>query len=52
MKDITTKDLTNELTNREGIQSINVEPYQEIIIKTGQEEINLTGPARILINID
>lgn len=47
-----TKDLSQELSNREGVEAISVEPYEEIKITVGQKEKVFTGPAVILINQD
>lgn len=47
-----TKDLSQELLNREGVQAITVEPHQEFKITVGQQEQKFTGPAVILINQD
>lgn len=48
----TTKDLSTELSKREGVQEITVEPHQEFKITVGQEEQTFTGPAVILVNQD
>lgn len=47
-----TNELTQELMKRPGIRSLTVEPYEEIKIQTGREELNIQGPAIILINQD
>lgn len=47
-----TKELSEELLAREGIQSILVKPYEEVKITVGQQETTFTGPAVILINRD
>lgn len=52
MEKETTKDLSKELSIREGITTIVIEPYESYEIKTGSETIKETGPAIILINID
>jgi hypothetical protein len=52
MNEMSTKDLTNELASREGVKLISVEPYQDIYIKAGQREISITGPAKVIVNID
>lgn len=48
----TTKELTDELSKRAGVMTITVKPYEEIKVIAGQEEIELSGPAIILINQD
>lgn len=52
MKKSSTKDLTNELLDREGINHLIVDPYEKVRITTGHEEREITGPAIILINQD
>ena len=47
-----TKELCQELSEREGIERIVVEPYQEFIITVGQQEKVFTGPAVIIVNQD
>lgn len=47
-----TKNLSEELSKREGVETITVEPYQEIRITVGQQEKLFTGPAVILVNQD
>jgi len=47
-----TNELTKELTAREGITHINVEPYEKIKIATGLGEREFTGPAIIIVNQD
>lgn len=47
-----TKELTDELTKREGVKTLIAEPYEKIKITVGQKEMVLTGPAVILINQD
>lgn len=49
---ISTKDLTNELMNRDGIKVIEVVPYEEVVIQKGPTTYSLVGPAIILINQD
>lgn len=52
MRHLKTFELSEELSKRDGITVIKVEPYEEIKIKTGQTEFNSTGPAIIIINED
>jgi hypothetical protein len=52
MDNISTKELSKGLSERKGVQQINLEPYAECQIKTDQIKHTLTGPAIILINQD
>lgn len=52
MEKLSTKELTEELSKREGITTIRVAPYELVEIKTGQGTQKFTGPAIILINQD
>lgn len=45
LKEITTKDLVEELSRREGVKAIIAEPYEDI-------EIKVNGPAIVLEIID
>ena len=45
---ISTRKLTDELANREGITEIKIEPYDTVLVNGDEIE----GPARILINTD
>ncbi|TVV37846.1 BC1881 family protein [Weissella cibaria] len=47
-----TKELTNELVRREGIEIIEVLPYEIATIKKDQTTHEVVGPAIILINQD
>ncbi|EPD52774.1 hypothetical protein HMPREF1210_01154 [Paenisporosarcina sp. HGH0030] len=47
-----TKDITDELLQREGIAHLNIEPYEKVTITTGQGEQHFTGPAIIIVNQD
>ncbi|WP_157073478.1 BC1881 family protein [Planococcus rifietoensis] len=47
-----TKQLTEELSERESVVSMNVDPYEEVVIIVGQKEKTFTGPAIIIINQD
>ena len=47
-----TKDLSQELSKREGIETISVKPYDLVEIIAGSEKKIVQGPATILINID
>lgn len=49
---VSTKELTEELAKREGVQELDVRPYGRYEIRTPDETIISSGPARILINID
>ncbi|MEK4239082.1 BC1881 family protein [Paenibacillus sp. FSL H7-0714] len=48
----TTKDLSDELSKREGVEVLTVEPHEEFKITVGQQEKIFTGPAVILVNQD
>lgn len=52
MENATTKQLHEELVNREGIREIIITPHETFELKTAQQVVELTGPARILINQD
>lgn len=52
MKDYSTKEISNELTIREGVIHIQVELYEKVKISTGQGEREFTGPAIIIVNQD
>nr|WP_245815543.1 BC1881 family protein [Seinonella peptonophila] len=52
MKDYSTKEISEELEKREGVSTIFIEPHSNAIITTYQEEINIEGPAIILIKQD
>lgn len=52
MDKVSTKEISKELTTREGITHIIVEPYENVKITTGQGEQEFTGPAIIIINQD
>lgn len=52
MEEIKTCELVNELSKREGVQEIIVEPYEniEIITETKRQALGIAqGPARILV---
>ena len=48
----TTKQLHEELSNREGVTEIIVDPYETFCIVKDQQTFEFTGPARVLINQD
>ncbi|PWT29522.1 BC1881 family protein [Limosilactobacillus reuteri] len=48
MSEFSTKELTNELANREGVEEIRIEPYDTVLV----DGTEIEGPARILINTD
>jgi hypothetical protein len=52
MNQILTKDISKELTKREGITQINIEPYEKVKITTGHGEQDFTGPTIIIVNQD
>lgn len=47
-----TKGLTNDLIGREGVEAIEVAPYEVVKIKKGPTTREVVGPAIILINQD
>lgn len=47
-----TKELTEELLKRDGIRYVDVAPYEEFKVITGQGEIVDTGPVTIILNRD
>lgn len=52
MKDLSTKQLTDELIKREGIFNLRVEPYKKVTITADDIEKEIEGPAIIVINRD
>lgn len=53
LKDYTTKELTEELIKRGGVDTIHVEPYESYTISLNNKEIiHSIGQATILVNID
>ena len=49
----TTKELVNELSKREGVKEIIIQPYEWYQISGGKEQWDTgIGPARILVVID
>ena len=45
---VSTAQLVKELSKREGVQKLSVEPYQSYKIKIGRRRISGTGPVAIL----
>lgn len=55
MEDIKTVELVEELTKREGVQHIWVNPYNEVelVINHKKQDLHISkGPARILVIYD
>lgn len=52
LKEITTKELVEELSKREAVDKIIAEPYEKIILKTEKYNVKNTGPAIIFIVFD
>lgn len=52
MEHKSTKELHEELANREGVTEIIVGPYEKFTIVQGQRTQEFTGPARVIINQD
>lgn len=48
LKNATTKELAEELSKREAVEMITVEPYEEYSITAGEHKINEAGPVVIL----
>lgn len=48
----TTKELHEELMNREGVTEIIIDPHEAFRIVKDQQTYEFTGPARVLINQD
>ncbi|MBU5356131.1 BC1881 family protein [Paenibacillus barcinonensis] len=49
---LTTKELSEELSRRLGVDTITVDPHQEFVLTVGDQQYSFTGPATILINQD
>ena len=48
LKNVSTKNLVEELANREAVEKIVVEPYEEYSITVGDQRISDGGPVVIL----
>ena len=48
LKNISTAELVHELSNREGVEKIVVEPYQPYQIIVGETHISDSGPIVVL----
>lgn len=48
LKNISTAELVRELSNREGVEKIVVEPYQPYQIMVGERKISDSGPIVLL----
>lgn len=48
LKNVSTKELVEELTKREAVEKIVVEPYEPYSITIGEQQINDGGPVVIL----
>lgn len=48
----TTREISEELIEQEGISHINIEPYEKVTITTGREVREYIGPAIIIVNQD
>ena len=48
LKNISTAELVRELSNREGVEKIVVEPYQPYQIMVGEQNISDSGPIVLL----
>ncbi|MGU3469880.1 BC1881 family protein [Paenibacillus sp. D51F] len=47
-----TKELSEELTRRQGVSVLIVEPYELVSVTAGTQTVRTSGPAVILINAD
>jgi len=47
LKNASTKELVEELSKREAVEMITVEPYEEYSITAGEHKINEAGPVVI-----
>lgn len=52
LKEISTKDLSEELCTRLGVETIVLKPYEIAKLKTGPTTREIEGPAILIINID
>lgn len=48
LKNVSTKELAEELSKREAVEKITVQPYEEYSITAGKRKINDAGPVVIL----
>ncbi len=48
LKNVSTKELAEELSKREAVEKITVQPYEEYSITAGERKINDAGPVVIL----
>ena len=44
LKNVSTKELAEELSKREAVEKITVQPYEEYSITAGDQKINSAGP--------
>lgn len=52
LKDVSTKELSEELTKREGVQMIELSLEEIAKLETGPINCELTGPVQIIVNYD
>jgi hypothetical protein len=52
MEKYSTSDLSEELSGREGVTYLEAAPYEKIKITVGTKEIEMLGPAVIIVNQD
>ena len=48
LKNVSTKQLVEELASREAVEAIRIDPYEEYSITIGEQKINDGGPVVIL----
>ncbi len=47
-----TKALTDELTNRRGVEKLTIEPYEKITLATANDKREIEGPVILFIVTD
>lgn len=52
LRNVSIKDLVDELAKREAVEAITAKPYEEYFIAVGDQKISDSGPAVILRIID
>ena len=48
LKNVSTKEVVEELVSREAVEKTVIEPYEEYSITVGEEKINDAGPVVLL----
>lgn len=52
ISDYSTEELTRELIQRTGVESMKIVPYKNVCIQTGDQQFKFDGPAVVIVNID